>query len=64
MSDSAVDKETNLSVSGRVLSKFVEAVAEEADLSEVAARLKPVLLDNGNITEAALREALFGDSDS
>jgi hypothetical protein len=58
------ETEANLSVTGRVLSKFVDAVADDPHLAEVAARLRPVLLDGGNITEATLRQALFGATDS
>lgn len=61
MDDTREDKEANVSVAGRVLAQFVGALAEDKDLVEVAARLKPVLLDGKTITEAALRQALLGE---
>ncbi len=54
-------KNQTLSVSKRVLEKFVAAVGEEPDLKDVAARLKKTLVDDDNSSEAALRQALFGD---
>lgn len=50
-----------LSVANRVLSMFIMAVEEDEALAEVATRLKPVLLDGDNVSEAALRQAIFGD---
>jgi hypothetical protein len=61
MDETPEDDEANLSVAGRVLLQFVSAVAEDKDLIEVAARLKPILLDSETTTEAALRQALFGE---
>ncbi|MFG1382778.1 hypothetical protein [Xanthobacter versatilis] len=49
------------SVSNRVLSAFIAAVGEDEALSEVATRLKPVLLDGDTVNEASLRQAIFGD---
>jgi hypothetical protein len=63
----AADKkanEENLSVADRVLVMFVNALAEENDLTEVAGRLSEVLLGQKPITEAALRQALFGETDA
>jgi len=54
---------TELSVADRVLSTFVETVAEEQDLTDIAARLKEVLLGGAAITEPSLRKALFGEVD-
>lgn len=51
------------SVADRVLGAFVEAVAEDTDLAEVASRLKHQLIERKSLTEASLRQALFGDAD-
>ena len=51
----------NLSVADRVLAQFVSAVAEEEDLSDIAARLKSALLGGKSLNEAALRQALFDE---
>jgi len=64
MDEASSENGEALSVAGRVLSKFVDAVADDSNLIEVAARLKPIMLDGGSITEAALREALFGQAAS
>ena len=51
------------SVASRVLAAFVDAVAEDPELADVAARLRQTLLEHKNLTEASLRQALFGDAD-
>jgi len=54
-------QEPEQSVANRVLSLFIAAVGEDEALSEVATRLKPVLLDSDTVNEASLRQAIFGD---
>lgn len=49
------------SVVNRVLSTFIAAVGENEALTEIAMRLKPVLLDRETVNEASLRQAIFGD---
>jgi hypothetical protein len=51
------------SVASRVLSTFVDAVAEDPELADVTARLRQTLLERKSLTEASLRHALFGDAD-
>ena len=53
-------QELEQSVANRVLSTFIAAVGEDEALSEVATRLKPVLLGD-IVNEASLRQAIFGD---
>lgn len=55
------EQEPEQSVANRVLSTFIAAVGEEDALAEVAARLKPVLLDGDAVNEASLRQAILGD---
>lgn len=57
-----VPKSTDTSVATRVLTQFVEGVCENKELAEVGARLKKVLIDEGNLSEAGLRQALFDDA--
>ena len=65
MKNSVMDQDAQLepeqSVANRVLLTFIVAVGEDEALSEVATRLKPVLLDVDTVNEAALRKAIFGD---
>ena len=48
------------SVAGRVLAAFVDAVADDADLADVGERLRQTVLTKNDLSEAALRKALFG----
>jgi len=59
--DGDSQQEPEQSVVNRVLSTFIAAVGEDEALSEVATRLKPVLLDGDTVNEASLRQAIFGD---
>jgi len=59
--DDDAQQEPEQSVANRVLSTFIAAVGEDEALSEVATRLKPVLLDGETVNEALLRQAIFGD---
>jgi hypothetical protein len=59
--DENTQQEPEQSVANRVLSMFVTAVGEDEALSEVATRLKSVLLDGDTVNEASLRQAIFGD---
>ncbi len=61
MTAQKLSEEVNLSVANRVLSEFISALAEDADLAEVAARLESVLLDTESVKEDALLKALFGE---
>lgn len=58
--DEPAQTEPEQSVANRVLSSFIAAVGDEPELTEVAIRLKPVLLDGESVSEAALRQAIFG----
>lgn len=49
------------SVAKRVLGAFVDAVAEDSDVGEIADRLREAVLVNGDLSEAALKKALFGE---
>lgn len=55
-------QESQQSVANRVLLTFIAAVEEDEALSEVAMRLKPVLLNGDTVNEASLRQAIFGDN--
>jgi hypothetical protein len=48
------------SVATRILGLFTGAVAQEDDLKEVAERLRVVVVEQGDLSEASLRDALFG----
>lgn len=48
----------------RVLDAFVSAVAAEEGYAEVAARLRDSLAKKGGRSEAALKTALFGPSET
>jgi hypothetical protein len=48
------------SVAGRVLAAFVDAVTEDAELADVGERLRQTVLTNNDLSETALRKALFG----
>jgi len=59
--DKDTQREPEQSVANRVLSTFIAAVEEDEALSEVAARLKSVLLNGDTVNEGSLRQAIFGD---
>ncbi len=59
--DEDAQVELEQSVAGRVLSTFIAAVGEDEALAEIATRLKLVLLDGDTVSEASLRQAIFGD---
>lgn len=65
MKNCAMDEDAQLvpdqSVANRVLSTFISAVGENEALTEIARRLRPVLLDSETVNEASLRRAIFGD---
>lgn len=64
MSDeSSSEIQATVSVASRVLAAFVDAVAEDTELCEVAERLRVALVERGNFTEATLRQALLGDAE-
>jgi hypothetical protein len=48
------------SVINRILGSFVDAVAEQEGLQEVASRLRETILEKKQLSEEALRDALFG----
>ncbi len=48
------------SVVDRILGSFVDAVAEQDGLEEVASRLRETILEKKALSEEALRDALFG----
>lgn len=59
--DEDTQQKPEQSVANRVLSEFIMAVEADTALAEVATRLKPVLLDGDTVSEADLRQAIFGD---
>lgn len=59
--DEDAQPEPEQSVANRVLSTFIAVVGEDEALSEVATRLKTVLLNGDTVNEASLRQAIFGD---
>lgn len=63
MDEPSTLEQSDLSVPNRVLSSFIAAVAEDESLADVASRLRTVLLDGDIVTEAGLRNALFGDAE-
>lgn len=63
MSEPIAKEQSDLSVPNRVLSSFIAAVADDDELADIAERLRPVLLEGDIITEALLRDALFGDAE-
>lgn len=64
MADAENKDEVNQSVANRVLSAFIDAVAEDKDLAEVAPRLKAAVLKTDNLKEDTFRKALFGEGDA
>lgn len=63
MSEPIPKEKSDLSVPNRVLSSFIAAVADDDELADIAERLRLVLLEGDTITEASLRNALFGDAE-
>lgn len=61
MKEANKDNENQCTVAESVLATFVDDVASENDLTEVAERLRQVLLDSKTVNEATLRRALFGE---
>lgn len=52
------------SVSAQVLATFAEAVAGDQELgAAMSARLKKALVEEREFSDAALRQAMFGDAD-
>jgi hypothetical protein len=60
MSESTAANEPSASVCDRVLSVFVDAIAEDPYVGDIADRLRETVLVNGDVSEPALRKALFG----
>ncbi len=58
----ATPNETTVAV--RVLNTFVDTVMEDTDLVTVGARLKTAIIDRNDLSEATLRTAMFGDSNT
>lgn len=50
---------SELSVVDRIFTSFVDAVASTDGISDIAERLRITLLDNRDLSEAALEHALF-----
>lgn len=63
MDEASASEQSDLSVPNRVLSSFIAAVADDESLADIAGRLRTILLEGDIITEAALRSALFGDTE-
>ena len=63
---SQVEKNTELGnmptgVSRKVVEAFIAELASKEEFAGVASRLKTEIIDNNNISEAAIRQALFED---
>lgn len=59
--DDDLHQEPEQSIANHLLSTFIAAVGEDEALSDVATRLKSVLLVGDTVNEALLRQAIFGD---
>ena len=64
MLESNASNDPLMSVAQRVLDTFVDAVAEDSEVGETADRLREAILVNGDLSDAALRKALFGGDES
>ena len=60
MSESTPSSDPPASVARRVLGSFVDAVGEDPEVGDTADRLRATILENGDLSEPALRKALFG----
>jgi len=52
---------TTLSVTDRVLAKFISAVGDDEALADSAGAMEELLLGDSSITNALLRKAMFGE---
>ncbi len=64
MSDQTEDVELNptpkvATVSAIILGQFFDALAQDAAFSEVASKLRKIVLEDGVFSESAIREILF-----
>ncbi|HHP7841028.1 TPA: hypothetical protein ACSHS0_002788, partial [Legionella pneumophila] len=50
-------------VSGKVLEKFIDKLASDAECSEIAARLKAIVFSE-KVSEKSLQKAIFGEENS
>ncbi|MDB5466921.1 MAG: hypothetical protein JWQ46_1683 [Phenylobacterium sp.] len=62
--ESASTGTTPSSVAHGVLESFFKRLGETDGYTDVAVRLRKVVVEDGNFAEAALRTAIFGDSGS
>lgn len=62
--DSADAGQPESSVAKRVLTTFVDAVADEPGFKDVAERLRKTIIEDDKLSEAALRHAMFGEADT
>ncbi len=46
-------------ISKRVFAKFLDVLAEDEEMQDIASRLKVLLLEKDILSEAAIKEALF-----
>ena len=61
--DGTADLPTQVkSVAATILGEFFDAVGQEEGLTEVATRLRKVVLDEGVFAEPSIRAALFPDT--
>lgn len=58
------DVQLEMSVVNRVMTSFVDAVGDEPGLSEIAARLRKIIVKDGSLSEMSLRDAMFGDAEA
>ena len=52
------------SVSDRVLDKFLKELAAGSDMEETSKRLRKAIFEDETINDKAIREALFGESET
>ena len=52
------------SVAAGIFVEFCETISGDKDLPGIGVRLKKVLIEDRDFSEAALRQALFGDAGS
>lgn len=52
------------SVSDKILDKFIKELAVEDGMEETSSRLRKIIFENKTVNEKAIREALFGESET
>lgn len=62
--DEGNQTEAVATVAGAVLSSFFEALEKTEGLTDVAARLRKVVMEDAVMAEPAIRQALFPDEET